>query len=82
MLKKEGNLLVKTEEWKKAMKKYHHALMYVKCVCDKLDRLPGLEASLGRQQPSVEEKKEATQLMLSLWNNLSCELYFTCSLQS
>ena len=73
-LKEEGNKLVKAKEWKKAMKKYHHALMYVKGITDKLDSLPGLEAILGRQQPSEQERKDATELMLSLLNNLSCKL--------
>jgi hypothetical protein len=73
-LKEEGNKLVKAKEWKKAMKKYHHALMYVKGITDKLDLLPGLEETLGRQKPSEQEKKDATELMLSLLNNLSCKL--------
>lgn len=77
-LKDEGNKLFKAEDWKKAMKKYHHAFMYVKGITDKLDLLPGLEASLGRQRATEQEKKDATELMLSLLNNLSCELCTVC----
>lgn len=74
-LKDEGNKLVKAKEWKKAIKKYHHALMYIKGITDKLDSLPGLEVALGRPQPSEQDRKDATELMLNLLNNLSCELY-------
>ena len=49
--------------------------MYIKGITDKLDLLPGLEATLGRQQPSEQDRKDAMELMLNLLNNLSCELY-------
>ena len=74
-LKDEGNELFKAKQWKIAMKKYHHALMYINGVTDRLDSLPWLEATLGRQQPSQQDRKDAVELMLSLLNNLSCELY-------
>lgn len=73
-LKDEGNKFFKAKQWKKAIKKYHHALMYVKGVTDRLDSLPLLEATLGRQQPSEQDRKDAIELMLNLLNNLSCEL--------
>ena len=74
-LKDEGNKLFKATQWKKAIKKYHHALMYIKGVTDRLDSLPLLEATLGKQQPSEQDRKDAIELMLNLLNNLSCELY-------
>ena len=56
------------------MKKYHHALMYIKGITDKNTALAGIEDTLHRQKPTEQEKKDATELILSLWNNLSCEL--------
>lgn len=76
-LKEEGNKLVKSQEWRLAMKKYHHALMYVKGITETNNALVGMEDALGRQKPTEQEKEDVTELMLSLWNNLSCELQYT-----
>ena len=73
-LKEEGNKLFKSQEWRLAMKKYHHALMYIKGITDKRTALAGMEDTLDIQKPTEQEKKDATELILSLWNNLSCEL--------
>lgn len=69
-LKQEGNDLFKAREWKMAVKKYHHALMFCKGITDKLDFIPGLAAA-GGVKPSQEEEREATDLTMAVTNNLA-----------
>ena len=77
-LKDEGNLAFKAGEYRGALKKYHHALMYTKGVSSQgsLSVLPGLEEALGRVA-SKEEKKAANEIALVVFNNMSgvCVLY-------
>lgn len=69
-LKQEGNELFRAKEWKKAVKKYHHALMFCKGITDKLDFIPGLAAA-GGVKPTQEEEREATELSMAVTNNLA-----------
>lgn len=70
-LKLEGNELFKKKEWKKAMKKYHSALMYCKGIADKLDSIiPGLAAT-RREKPTSEQEREAMDVMIAVTNNLA-----------
>ena len=69
-LKQEGNDFFRAKEWKKAVRKYHHTLMYCKGITDKLDFIPGLAAA-GGIKPNKEEESEATELTLAVTNNLA-----------
>lgn len=69
-LKQEGNELFRVGGWKKAIRKYHHALMYCKGITDKLDFIPGLAAA-GGLRGSEEEKKEASDVTVAVTNNLA-----------
>lgn len=71
-LKQEGNQHFKDKGWKKAIKKYHHALMYCKGITDKLDFIPGLAAA-GGVKASAEEEREATDITVAVSNNLAGE---------
>ena len=77
-MKDEGNKLFKVNQWRKAIKKYHHALMYIKGITDRLDTLDqtDLKVILGKQQPSQQDRKDAEELMINLLNNLSCESFY------
>ena len=72
-LKEEGNGLFKEGHWKRAIRKYHHALMYCKGITDKLDFIPGLAAA-GGLRATAEEEGEATELTVAVTNNLAGEL--------
>lgn len=69
-LKQEGNEQFRAKEWKAAVKKYHHALMFCKGITDKLDFIPGMAAA-GGVKPSEEEEREATELTMAVTNNLA-----------
>ena len=69
-LKKEGNDFFREKEWRKAVRKYHYVLMYCKGICDKLDFIPGL-ASAGKLKPTEEQKRDATDIMMAVSNNLA-----------
>ena len=69
-LKEEGNEFFKERSWKKAIKKYHHGLMYVKGILDRFDAIPGLYES-RRVPPTTEEKAAANVILASLSNNLA-----------
>lgn len=72
-LKEEGNDLFRAEQWKKAIRKYHHTLMYCKGITDKLDFIPGLAAA-GGLRVTAEEERQATVMTLAVTNNLAGEL--------
>lgn len=79
-LKERGNEFFGEREWKKAVRKYHHALMYCKGITDKLDVIPGLAAA-GGLKSTEEEKREATAITVAVTNNLAglemlCDCYF------
>lgn len=67
-LKQEGNCFFKSGEWKKAIRKYHHALMYAKGVVDKFDSIPGLR---HKEKATPEEESSANELIAALSNNLA-----------
>ena len=69
-LKQEGNEFFRVGGWKKAIRKYHHALMYCKGITDKLDIIPGLAAA-GGVKASEEEKREASEVTVAVTNNLA-----------
>ena len=78
-LKEEGNQLFKEEEWKRAAKKYHFSLMYVKGLLETLPNDPMLKMLLSKNvtqtepQPEItpQEKEDATKLLITLSNNLA-----------
>lgn len=69
-LRQEGNELFREKEWKKAVRKYHHALMYCKGIADKLDFIPGLAAA-GGLKATPEEERVATDMTVAVTNNLA-----------
>lgn len=71
-LKNEGNEHFRANQWRKAIRKYHHTLMYCKGITDKLDFIPGMAAA-GGLRPTAEEEKQATEVTLAVTNNLAGE---------
>ena len=69
-LKQEGNEFFKQNEWKAAIRKYHHALMYCKGIMDKLDFIPGLAAA-GGLRATEKQEKEASDVTVAVTNNLA-----------
>ena len=71
-LKEDGNAAFKAGNYRTAMKKYHHALMYTKGVINQgdLSVIPGLE-HVARDGVTDEEKAAATKLDLIISNNLA-----------
>ena len=69
-LKQEGNKLFKEGEWKKAIRKYHHSLMYTKGILDKFEALPGLQQVM-RVKATPQEEEAARELSATVSNNLA-----------
>lgn len=69
-LKQKGNDFFGAGHWKKAIRQYHHALMYCKGITDKLDFIPGLAAA-GGLRVTEEEEREATEVSVAVTNNLA-----------
>lgn len=69
-LKLEGNQFFKAGQLKKAMRKYHYGLLYVRGVINHIDSLPGVE-QLNRAKPSPAEEQAASDLIATLSNNLA-----------
>ena len=69
-LKQEGNKLFKEGEWKKAIKKYHHTLMYTKGILDKFEALPGLQQAI-QVKATPQEEAAARELSATVSNNLA-----------
>lgn len=76
-LKQEGNELFRAKEWKKAIKKYHHTLMYCKGITDKLDFIPGLAAA-GGLRATDEEERIAREVTVAVTNNLAGMMCTSC----
>ena len=73
-LKEEGNAAFKAGDYKKAIKKYHHVLMYTRAVTspgDLQSMIPGLDPLLKRFHATEEEKAVATELTVTISNNLA-----------
>lgn len=74
-LKEEGNAAFKAGDYKRAIKKYHHVLMYTKAVTSPSDlqsMIPGLpELSVKKFHATEEEKAVATELAVTISNNLA-----------
>ena len=69
-LKQEGNSLFKAGQLRRAMRKYHHGLLYVKGVVNQVPGLPAVER-LVRVKASPAEEEEANELIGALSNNLA-----------
>lgn len=71
-LKDEGNSAFKAGNYRTAIKKYHHALMYTKAVVDQgyLSAIPGLE-QVVKHTATDEEKAAAKELSTTISNNLA-----------
>lgn len=71
-LKEAGNELYKVSSWRKAARKYHEALLYVKAVRDRppdpLSKLLGGSIVRG---PTKEDMKKADMLFVAVTNNLA-----------
>ena len=74
-----GNQFFKKQEWRKAIQKYHQAKMFCKGIADTPDFIPRLELAAGRLKPTEEEKKEVTDIMVTVTNNLAGDLPTTCN---
>ncbi len=81
-LKRDGNNFFKERNWKSAISKYHRSKLYCKGFVDKLDFIPGLESASGRAKPSDEQQKEATELMVTVTNNLAGKLIIELRMDS
>lgn len=72
-LKEAGNELYKASNWRKAARKYHEALLYVKAVRDRppeaLDKL--LHGVDVVRNPNKEDMTKADMLFVTLTNNLA-----------
>ena len=77
-LKDEGGELFRGSEWKKAARKYHYALLYVKGAIDTKPNDPLIKMLMKQSQDVVElspaERQEAHQLQMTLLNNLAGKL--------
>lgn len=71
-LKDEGNSAFKAREYRSAIKKYHHALMYTKGVMNhgQLSSLPGME-HVTSHVATEEEIAVAKDITLTISNNLA-----------
>ncbi len=70
-LKDEGNACFKLQEWRKAIKKYHHSLMFVKGVTDRPDKMMGFALPSRFSKPTAEEEKYSVELLVSVHNNIA-----------
>ena len=79
-LKDEGNRQFKAGDYRSAIKKYHHALMYTRGVVGRGDvpAIPGMEYAV-KHVATEEEKEAAKELSLVLSNNLA-GIYFNNTL--
>lgn len=76
-LKEEGNGFFRAKQWKKAIRKYHHTLMYCKGITDKLDFIPGMaQAAAGELRATDEEERQATVMTLAVTNNLAGRKFY------
>ena len=67
-LKEEGNALFKQKDLKKAMKKYHTSLMYVRGL---VDRPSLLQHTPSAEMANEEQKERIHQIEFSIYNNLA-----------
>ena len=73
-LKESGNELFGKGQWKKAIRKYHYGLMYVKSITTEnldMQNLMGFGARPRKAGPSDEEKSSANELFVLLSNNIA-----------
>lgn len=73
-LKESGNKFYQEGNWRRAAKKYHEALLYVKAVRDKsIAQLDLLGADFAKTTPPISEKERerATSLFVVISNNLA-----------
>ena len=70
--KEDGNAAFKAGEYRTAIKKYHHALMYTKGVVSQgdLPAIPGME-QMTKFIATDEEKATASELTVTICNNLA-----------
>lgn len=71
-LKQEGNGFFKTGKWKKAIGKYHRALLFVKGITDRFEAVPGVSLQdVAKVKATAEEEAAATSLLVAVSNNLA-----------
>ena len=72
-LKQEGNGFFKTGKWKKAIGRYHRALLFVKGITDRFEAVPGMSLmkEMAKVKATAEEEAVATSLLVALSNNLA-----------
>ena len=71
-LKQEGNAFFKTGKWKKAIGRYHRALLFVKGITDRFEAVPGVPLKeIAKVKATAEEEAAATSLLVAISNNLA-----------
>lgn len=70
-LKNVGNTLFKSGETKNAVKKYHHALMYIKGISSLDHGIPGLPSEFMYEKVTEEEGKMGDELTALIHNNIA-----------
>lgn len=75
-LKERGNEFYKDGDWRRAGKKYHAALLYIKAVRDRPDDISALVgADVSKATPPTKEETERADLLfIKVSNNLAGEL--------
>lgn len=76
-LKDIGNTLFKSGDTKNALKKYHHALMFIKGISSSDLELPGLPSDLLNEKVTEEERKMGDELTALVHNNMAACLVKT-----
>lgn len=77
-LKEEGNVFFKGGNWKKAARKYHDALLYVKAICDNSGELVNAIAgtTIAPAPATQAERDQAEVLLTALSNNLAGQKFY------
>lgn len=73
-LKDIGNTLFKSGDTKNAVKKYHHALMFVKGISSSDLGIPGLPSELMNEKVTEEERAMGDELTALIHNNIAGSL--------
>lgn len=73
-LKEIGNTLFKSGDTKNAVKKYHHALMFIKGISSSDLGIPGLPSELMNEKATEEERQMGDELTVLIHNNIAGKL--------
>ena len=71
-LKQEGNGFFRTGKWKKAIGRYHRALLFVKGITGRFEAVPSMPLKeMAKVKATAEEEAAATSLLVAISNNLA-----------